>query len=438
MNQAPTDWTTGIIIAVAAIILAALFLFLFNRRKSAPVLDADLERKDLEAKRDALVAQLRALPDDAVDERARLEAETAIVLRELDQHQSRKPAASSARAGGASSDSAMDPTVKGFLWGAGSVAALAGLLFFVYQTATPRPEGETATGGLPGAQQQAQAPAGATDPAVQQLEAAVQRDPANNNLRLDLAQMYLERDNLMGVFEQTRVVLDRDPQNARALTFGALVRMAMGETDTAVGMLQQATKIEPKNLDAWVAMAWIHAQTGKMAEAENAIAQAKKVSPENGGRLDDVLSQMKSHIASQGNPQMAGAQPQGDMPTGHPPVSGQPAGMTGQPPAAGAKSMKVTLQLGNPSAPKGGIVYVIARPLTGGPPVAVKRMQVAAFPITFDFGSADSMLGQPLPDRFRLEARLDSDGDAATKPPTDPSAVLAETGAGGAVTLALK
>jgi hypothetical protein len=65
-------------------------------------------------------------------------------------------------------------------------------------------------------------------------------------------------------------------------------------------------------------------------------------------------------------------------------------------------------------------------------------MQVASFPITFDFGSADSMMGQPLPDKFRLEARLDSDGDAATKPPTDPSAMQNDVAPGTTVKLALK
>jgi hypothetical protein len=48
------------------------------------------------------------------------------------------------------------------------------------------------------------------------------------------------------------------------------------------------------------------------------------------------------------------------------------------------------------------------------------------------------MMGQPLPDKFRLEARLDSDGNAATKPPTDPSATQDDVVVGTAVKLALK
>ena len=430
MNPPPTDWTSAIVIGVAGIILGALFIFLFNRKKAAPTIEVDLERKDLEAKRDALIAQLRALPDDAVDERARLESETAIVLRQLDQ---RHAPAAAARA--AAPSLAASQFTKGFLWGAGSAAALAALLFFVYQAATPRTEGEMATGGIGGPQQQqrpAQQPAPSTDPVVIQLEQAVQKDPNNSKLRLDLAQMYLERDNLMGVFEQTKAVLDREPQNARALTFGALVRMAMGESDNAVTMLQQATKIEPANLDAWVAMAWIHTQTGKMNEAEAAIAQAARVSPENKGRLDDVLAQMKAHVQQQQNaPQTA----QGAMPPDHPPVGGAPPAA---PAATGGARVQVTLQIDPAASAKNGIVFVVARPLSGGPPVAVKRMQVGAFPVTFELTSADSMMGQPLPDKFRLEARLDSDGNATTKPPTDPSAMQAEVVSGAAVTLALK
>src|SRR5687767_2722497 len=292
----PTDWTSAIAIGLAGLILGALLIYFFTRRRTGPTIDGDLERKDLEAKRDALVAQLRALPDDAIDERARLESETAAVLRKLDLRPNVEQTLLSAPA------RPMDPTVKGFLWGSASTAALAALLYFVMQAATPRPEGEMATGGIGTQPQQQQA--SATDPMVRQLEAAVQKDPHNSNLRLDLAQMYLEKDNMMGVFEQTRLVLEREPRNSRALTLAALVRMAMGEADSAVQMLQQATSSDPANLDSRVALAWIYAQTNRVPEAEAAIADAVRVSPENKARLEEVLAQMKAHAAM---PQGGGA-----------------------------------------------------------------------------------------------------------------------------------
>jgi len=40
------------------------------------------------------------------------------------------------------------------------------------------------------------------------------------------------------------------------------------------------------------------------------------------------------------------------------------------------------------------------------------------------------MMGQPLPARARVEARIDSDGDPLTRVPTDPSARLDGVAAG--------
>lgn len=376
----------------------------------------DTERKDLEAKRDALIAQLRALDDENVEERARLEAETAAVLRKLDSHKAPPSAAPI--------PSTMNPTFKGFLWGAGSVAALVGLAYFAMNQATPRQEGGTVTGNTPMVQQpmaQQQQAMPRQNPMVAQLEAAVKGDPNNLQLRNDLAQAYLETDNLMAVFEQTKFVLEKSPNDSRALTYHALVRMAMGEAEEATAMLQAATKSNPKNLDSWVSLAWVYAQQNKMKEAEAMIVEAAKHSPNDKARLDDVFRQMKA--AAAGAPAQAASS--GNLPEGHPPV-------------ADAKSITVTIGLDPAAAQKTGVLFVIARNPLGGPPYAVKRLQPTSFPITFDFGSADSMMGQPLPDKFRLEARLDSDGNAATKPSTDPSAIQDNVAVGTAVNLALK
>ena len=432
--NAPTDWTSAIAILGAGLIIGILFIVFYGRRKSASI-NVDLERKDLEAKRDALIAQLRALPDDAVDEHARLERETANVLRRLDE---RGVAAASQPAEPATgrrppAPASMNPAIKGFLWGAGSFAALGALAYFVMQSATPREPQQTAP--MAQAQQQQQPP----DAFVQQLEAAVQKDPDNAALRNDLAQAYLERDNLMGVFEQTKVVLAKNPNDSRALTFQALVRMAMGEGQAAMSMLQQATKIDPKNLDGWVALAWVHAQNGQMKEAEASIAEAIKVSPGDKARLEEVLQQMKGHSQQQ---QPASQQAGGELPAGHPPVGGEPPAMAAAAAPAAApgdgKNVRVTLNLDAAATTRTGIVFVMARGPSGGPPVAVKRLLATNFPLTVDLGAADSMMGQPLPATFRLEARLDTDGDAATKPPTDPKAALDGVAPGAVVTLSLK
>jgi len=436
--NAPTDWVSAIAILAAGLLIGALFIFFFNRRKTATI-DTDLARKDLEAKRDALIAQLRVLPDDAVDERARLEAETANILRQLDE---RGTAGSQpAEEGGLRahrSTTTMSPAIKGFLWGAGSFAALAALAYFVMQSATPREQQASAPMATPQqpsnpATQQQQQP----DPIVQQLEAAVQKDPNNLVLRNDLAQAYLERDNLMAVFDQTKIVLAKNPNDSRALTFQALVRMAMGEAENATKMLQQAIQSDSKNLDARVALAWVHAQNNEMKEAEAAIASAIKVSPADKARLEEVWQQMKAH-AQQPAQGQAAQQAGGQLPEGHPAIGDETPAMPPAQAAPASNSVRVTLSLDPAATTRNGILFVMARSASGGPPIAVKRLMPASFPLTIDLGAADSMMGQPLPPTFRLEARLDSDGDAATKPPTDPRAVLDNVAPGAVVTLALK
>ncbi|HEY0142924.1 MAG TPA: tetratricopeptide repeat protein [Thermoanaerobaculia bacterium] len=464
--QTPTDWTSAIAIVAGGLVLGLLFVYFFSRRKSAATIggEGDLVRKDLEAKRDALIQQLRDLetetltPDQLAETRSRLERETADVLRALDEHRSVTPVAPAAPVVAAGQTSGMNPATKGFLWGFGSFAMLALMGYLVMQTAKPREEGGSLTGDIPttsGQSQQQQAP---SDPVVQQLEAAVAQNPDNLELRNNLAQAYLERDNLMGVFEQTRFILGKNPNDSRALSYQALVRLAMGEAQAAAQMLQKATETDPKNMDAWVGLAWVQLQSDKVAEAEKAIASAALNAPENKARLDDVFQQMKTQVAmakAQPQQQVAGSQ----LPADHPPIDGtapdatpdatqaindrvaamaQAMGGNAPRPAPDGRNIRVTLSLDPSARSTTGVIYVIARNPAGGPPVAVKRLAAANLPITFDFGSADSMMGQPLPDKFRLEARLDSDGDAASKSPNDPTASQENVAPGSSVTLALK
>lgn len=221
-------------LSAVIILVAGLILgllFLYKSRKSATPLDA-------------LIEQLRD-PDLDPIERERLELQTAELLRQMDESVPTTTTPFFASA------------MKGFGWGVATFAVLAALGYFVIAKASPK---ETVK---------------AVDP-------------------LDVAQQELERDNLMGVFEQTKIVLDKDPENSRALTLQAIVRAAMGEGDRATELLQRAMKSDPMNLDARVAMAWVHAQNGRMSEAEKTIADAIAAVPAEKELLEKVLLQIKA------------------------------------------------------------------------------------------------------------------------------------------------
>src|SRR6185437_15914830 len=102
----------------------------------------------------------------------------------------------------------------------------------------------------------------------------------------------------MGVFEQTSYILKRAPNDARALTYQALVRISMGQSEGAVEMLQHAIKSDPKLIDAYVALAWADMQRGKEKDAEELINEAARQHPDQKTKLDDVFARMKEQIKS--------------------------------------------------------------------------------------------------------------------------------------------
>jgi tetratricopeptide (TPR) repeat protein len=280
------------------------------------------------------------------------------------------------------------------------VAVLGGIGWFVTEKATPKTDSAPSPMASAPQSPQPQQP----DPALQQIEAAVAKSPDDLEMRNQLAKAYLERENLMGVFDQTKYILARTPDDARALTYQALVRMSMGQRDPAAEMLKHAIKSDPQLIDAYVALAWDNVQRGKLDDAEAQIAEATRRHPEQKARLDDVLSKMKEQAK---NPEPAAA------------AASTPAAA----PASGP-SVHVTLTLAGSNPSPNAVLFIIARAAgqTAGPPAAVKRIAGPTFPLDIDLSAADSMMGQPLPATVRIEARLDSDGDAMTKNPSDPHA----------------
>ena len=379
-----TDWLSASAMLLAGVIVGVMFLYGMKRRQGR----SDLERADLEAKRDALIARLRE--GATSEERARLEAATAAVLRKLDSTSGGKPPPA---VPAPDSRGRLSSTAVGFLWGAGSVAVLAGIGWFVVQSAKPK---ETP----------AVSPMASADRSLSDLERSVQQNPDNLLLRDDLAKAYLDRENLNGVAEQTQYVLQRNPNDARALTYQALVHIAARQPEAAAAMLQRATHSDPDLIDAWVGLAWLNAQGGDMKHAEAAIDEAKRRHPEQAARLDQLMAHLRA-----------------------------------PPEPSRTDSVHITLRAdASAKYPPGAIIFVIARAegVRSGPPAAVKRLPVGTFPMTVELSAADSMMGQPLPAKMRIEARIDADGDPMTHDPKDPAGAVDGVGVGKSVSLTLK
>jgi cytochrome c-type biogenesis protein CcmH/NrfG len=382
--NAPTDWVSALAILAAGLVLG-LIVFVASRKRKVSAVN---KRAELEARRDALVEQLRDLGDDVADgEKEWIERETADVLRALDRMPEPKlvDVPAEPRPG-------RRPLVLGFVYGVVCTLVAGGVIYYGSTYATKRGD---STGTL--------------------------------DERIARAKDAFARNDLMATFEETKAILEETPEEPRALTYNAIVRLAMGEVEPARKQLEQATQLDPKLLDAWVALASARTQSGDAAGAAAAIESAIQQHPDEEQRLREVFAQIQSQkpIQKTSNP---------DMPPGHPPIpDAAPEQAAGNP----SQPIRITLSLDDPKHANGGVIYVMARGEKGGHPVAVKRIETNAFPLSVDFGGADTMMGEPLPATVRLEARLDLDGDAGTNEATDPRAVVEGVHAGTAVEMKL-
>jgi hypothetical protein len=62
------------------------------------------------------------------------------------------------------------------------------------------------------------------------------------------------------------------------------------------------------------------------------------------------------------------------------------------------------------------IIFLIAKPAQGGPPLAVKKLTGRQYPYSFHITEADLMIPQKIPNvPLNITVRVDKDGDAMTK-----------------------
>lgn len=441
MEPAAVDWLPAILVLAAGLALGTLAMLRFRAAGRPGVVLSGvppLEMRDLAARRDGLLRQLRELDDTAAKrtpeqlagERNALELEAARVLRDLDMRSVvvPPPPLSTAAAPAAAAPSAL----RGFLWGVGSMAALGALLAFVWSSAHPRDEGGSLTGNTPGASQSPPA----VDASEARLRAALQRNPDDLEARLDLARLYLGRQDMMAVFNETKYVLERSPGQPRALGYQALVRLAMGQSQLALDMLKQTQRSSPDYFEGYIHLMLVYVRMGRTADADATLADATQRFPEQAGSLRELLAQMKTEVPLESAEAGAATDnPHADVP--QPGLAGaEAAAAPASMPAATGPTIAVDVQLDpslEGSLPPGTVLFVVVREagVDKGPPRAVRRLVVSSFPVHLTLGESDSMAGEPLPAEARVEARADSDGDPMTRPASDPSASQDGVKAGG-------
>jgi len=429
-----TDWLPGILALALGLVGGAVLWLRHKGAAAVPAFDPQKEHmNELRVRRDSLIARLREIgatpPPELAAEKRDLELEIAKVLRSIGEAERAAVAAiEKARNGnGAASHPdagvtgagffASRPVLRGFLWGAGTASFLFLLVFFVGDMATPGKLGGPPMGpaGVMGASADG---AEAPDPELDQLRATVAAHPQDVEMKLDLAQALLFRDRLLEAFNVVQEVTKVAPDNPRAITYEGVVRLAMGQQERSMELLDRAVQLDPMLTEAWVRRGLAAFDMGRYQVAVDSWERALEQRPDGRAALQPVIAEAKARLAGDAPEQPAAAPP---------PQAAAPAQ---------AGDLQVTLDLDPALAGKmqpGSTLFVTVRPagVTSGPPVAAKRIPVGAFPLTVSVGDRDTMMGQPMPESVSFEARIDRDGNAMTKDADDPVARADGLRAGG-------
>ena len=412
------SWVPPLIVLAVGAVAGATVVVVRARSRSQLAQSSGSVASDLQRQYDGLIRRLAE--GVSGEERARIELQAARVLMELEGSGAR--ASGGTEAGSPQAASTRTPpkptsAVLGFAYGAVTMGVVGTLIYLALQGSTPRPEGGGVTGGGPMASSRSTStdtvPETASNgQALATLEEAVRAEPRNIAQRLELTRAYLQQRDLIKVFDQTKAVLEIEPGNPRALTYQALVRVAMGQADMAEAMLLEAIKKDAQIEDAYIHLAIARIQRSNRGGAEEAIREAQRLFPQD----KDDLAQMFTQLTNTADARTTNAS------ADHP---AEDAAMGA--PANGSSSAALVVVVDLPKGavvPASAILFVIVREagFETGPPVAVKRVPAVNFPVTVTITNKDSMAGESLPGLVRIDARIDRDGNPLSKDSRDPVA----------------
>lgn len=442
------SWTGPVLALVLGIVGGIVLALLNKERGDDPTTDARLE--DLRREKDRLLQSLRDLQDTrtgeaTADERTALEARAAEVLRLIEEEAPKatapaqvpgdEPAASPVPA--AVPPAGLSPEFKGALKGGLVVGFLALLAVVLMNGTSERTEGMSITGAVPevrSTEAQITVPAAGetggavagvppdlqpkASPAVDAARAKVASDPGTIDHWAELGYALIDAEGWIDAWNVSEEIGKRMPNNPDGLVIGAMVRIAMGQADRAMQLLDQALEATPDHLMGLTYRGMLAAQTGDVEGAKRHWTKARELTPdpEDKAAFDELLA--RAEAGTLPRPEGPGGHPG----AGHPPAEGAPPASAGSGDAATASTGGTTIEgtitlAAGATPPPGGVLFVIARHkgVTRGPPAATKKLLASGFPTTFVIGPENVMMGGPFPDEVELSVRLDADGDAMTR-----------------------
>jgi cytochrome c-type biogenesis protein CcmH/NrfG len=298
MSAELSQWLPGILVLAGGLV-AGLIVSLWLTRGDAHVPDLDAELDDLEQRKDHLVAQLR----DLESQRGKLDPATYAAQKTEYERQAAE--ALRARNALASKRRAPPPAAKvadragRWTWvGLGSVAALVAIASGIYLLSTPPPTRSPAMTPRP-------TPAPLADPALAEVRARLSRDPADIAALTEGAQILVRAQRFDEAAPFVERALQLEPEHPAALVQLAALRLAQGQSEAALTVLNRVIAAHPEELEAHSLRGMVALERGDRVAAARAFDEYLSRAP--AGPATDGIARLRRDLDQPTTPKQDGA-----------------------------------------------------------------------------------------------------------------------------------
>ncbi|MCB9677084.1 MAG: hypothetical protein H6737_18350 [Alphaproteobacteria bacterium] len=308
---------------------------------------------------------------------------------------------------------AVAPAWQGAIYMLAGLALIGGLVYYANNQSVDRRDGASMTGNQDlGSQETPPAGQSGEPPWVSQQRqsalAALEADPNDVRALNALTQLSLgEPAKAWNYNEQARKA---DPSNVDAKMLHGVITAIMGMPEKAQEKFDEVIAEHPDHAATWAWKGLTYAEAKDWENTIKSLEKAKELGLSD-HTIDNTLEMARNGgVRAEGGPMMGGNAP-------------SPA-----PAAAGAVIASGVVNIDpNRSTFKAQTLFVnVKDPAAPGPPIAAKKLPPGPYPLAFTITEADRismggpMANRPIPDTVQLSLRLDADGNAFSKEPTDP------------------
>ncbi|BAL22664.1 c-type cytochrome biogenesis protein CcmI [Azoarcus sp. KH32C] len=245
---------------------------------------------------------------------------------------------------------------------------------------------------------------------VKQLSERLVREPNDPQGWLMLGRSYAVMQDLRGAAETWSKIGSKIPEEADVLADWADLlasgagRKFDGDPDQ---LIARALKLDPNHFKALALAGTSAFQRGDYASASTLWERILQKMDPSEGVYGAILGSINE------------ARTKGGLPLLNPPgaaqVAAMPGAAAGQQAQAAALTVRGRVSLAPELAAQAGAdetVFLFARPMQGGMPLAAMRFRVGDLPAEFDFANAQRMSQGPLPTQIGIGARVSKQGSA--------------------------